>query len=261
MLFGKNPKKAWVKDGFQQFKNGSIALIAHETFSVHIDATLKVKFKASVLPLIPSLVETNKIQVYMNREIVGQIIEVIKFLGQHSLAFRGHREQWSNVIKGNFKDLLVLLAKHSPAISTHINNIQNKFRKERFISLDRQNLLINSIAQEITTVIRFEVQNAPFFSISIDSTFNVSRTEQVSFIIRYVEESGKINERLIAMKNSAITTGQALFDLFSEAMDRHSLEWKSYLVGQSFDGAASMTGRYNGLQTKIKEMCPQAIFI
>jgi hypothetical protein len=67
--------------------------------------------------------------VSLNREIVTQLIDVIKFLGQHSLAFRGHREQWTNIIKGNFKDLLILLAKHSPAISMHINNIQIKFRK------------------------------------------------------------------------------------------------------------------------------------
>jgi len=48
------------------------------------------------LPLIPSIVEEKKKQVALNREIVGQLIEITKYLGYHSLAFRGHREQCLN---------------------------------------------------------------------------------------------------------------------------------------------------------------------
>lgn len=33
------------------------------------------------------------------------------------------------------------------------------------------------------------------------------------------------------------------------------------MVGQSYDGAASMQGKYNGLQTKVREINPQAVFI
>jgi len=54
--------------------------------------------------------EEQKKQVALNREIVGQLTELTKYLGYHSLAFRGHREQWSNINKGNFKDLVELLA-------------------------------------------------------------------------------------------------------------------------------------------------------
>lgn len=69
MLFGKNPKKAWVRDGFQKFKNGSIALITHETSSIHIDATLQVKFKVSVMPLIPLIL------LYLN--LKGDLIIIV----------------------------------------------------------------------------------------------------------------------------------------------------------------------------------------
>lgn len=99
MLFGKHPQKAWVQDGFQQFKNGSIAIIAHETTTIHVDAALQVKLKTSILPLIPSLVEEKKKQVSLNREIISQLIDITKFFEQHSLAFRGHREQWTNIKK------------------------------------------------------------------------------------------------------------------------------------------------------------------
>jgi len=68
------------------------------------------------MPILPIMVEERKKQVAFNREIVKQLVEMIKYLGYHSLSFRGHREQWSNIIKGNFKDLVVLWSTHSPEI-------------------------------------------------------------------------------------------------------------------------------------------------
>jgi len=79
--------------------------------------------------------------------------------------------------------------------------------------------LTNAVSQEIVSLIKSELINARFFSIiSIDSTFDISKREQVSFIVRYVENFRKINERLLAMKDSEETTGQALFNLVSKVM-------------------------------------------
>jgi len=121
--------------------------------------------------------------------------------------------------------------------------------------------LINAVSQEIVSFIKSELNNARFFSIGIDSIFYIYRREQVSFIVHYVEDSGKINEGLVVMKDSAELTGQALFNLFSKVMDSHNIDWKSYHIRQSYDGAASMQGKYNGLQKKVKELCPQATFV
>lgn len=111
------------------------------------------------------------------------------------------------------------MAKYSPALSIHISNLQISGRKElSFISWQRQNLLINALAQEILVIIKFEIQNAKFFSISIDSTFYISKREQVSFVIRYTKEE-KVFERLISIKESIFTIGQALFDLFIKVME------------------------------------------
>lgn len=46
--------------------------------------------------------------------------------------------------------------------------------------------MINVIVQEIVSVIKSELNNARFFSISINSTFDISKREQISFIICYV---------------------------------------------------------------------------
>lgn len=91
------------------------------------------------------------------------------------------------------------------------------------------------------------------FSISIDSTFDASRREQVSFVIRYVDDKfGLIHERVIAIKESPITTGKDMYSLFVAIMEKEKLNWKDCLVGQSYDGASNMRGNYKGLQAHIK---------
>jgi len=56
-----------------------LALVKHETTSAHI-ISLKIKLKASCLPLLPSLIEEHNKQVSFNRELVKQLIEITIFL-------------------------------------------------------------------------------------------------------------------------------------------------------------------------------------
>ncbi|XP_060855359.1 zinc finger MYM-type protein 1-like [Metopolophium dirhodum] len=224
---------------------------------------MKLKIRESVLPLLPSLDQHRKSNVALNREIVKQLISITVFLGQHCLSFRGHREHWKDHLRGNFKDLVLLLSEHSPALLSHVTSLKTKGRKEdSFISWDRQNLLIESVSKNIADKIVTDIKASQVFSVSVDSTFDVSHKEQVSFIIRYVDETdGKVMERLIALKESPHTTGTVLAELFDNVFKQNNIEWKKYLVGQSYDGAANMSGQYNGLQAKIIEKNPHALYI
>lgn len=185
------------------------------------------------------------------------------FLGQHCLSFRGHRDQWKDHLRGNFKDLVLLLSEHSPALLSHVTSLKTKGRKElSFISWDRQNLLTESVSGHIANKIVTDIQASSIFSVSVDSTFDVSRREQVSFIVRYVDDTnGKVMERLIALKESPLTTGAVLAEVFDNVFKQYNIEWKKYLVGQFYDGAANMSGQYNGLQAKIIEQNPHALYV
>lgn len=202
-------------------------------------------------------------QVSTNRQVVSQLIDIVCYMARHQLAFRGHREAWSENIKGNFKDLVERIASHSPVLSSHISLIKFKGRKElSFVSSDKQNQLISSVAEHISNKIQLEILAAKLFSISIDSTFDTSRKEQISFIVRYANDnSGNVYECLIAIKESDKTTGEVLFKTFEEIMIREGFEWKTNLIGQSYDGASNMSGKYNGLQAHIKEKNNHATFI
>jgi len=87
---------------------------------------------------------------------------------------------------GNFKDLAVLLTKYSPALSSYITQLKLKGRKiHNFLSWQRQNQSIKSISMHIKDTIQKELLEARFFSVSLDTTFDVSRKEQLSIILVY----------------------------------------------------------------------------
>jgi len=110
-----------------------------------------------------------------------------------------------------------------------------------FITWQRQNQLINSISNSILKSIVQEVNTARIFSISIDTTFDISRHEQVSFVIRYTDESkGKIVDRLLMICTTSSTNSQTLYSIFLNIFEKTNIDWKNNLIGQSYDGAANM---------------------
>lgn len=76
IIQGNNSNEARVRDGFSHWKNGSMALIKHETFFAHIMASLKIKLKKCSLPLLPSLLKEHNKQVSFNKESVKQLTEI-----------------------------------------------------------------------------------------------------------------------------------------------------------------------------------------
>ncbi|XP_015378254.1 PREDICTED: zinc finger MYM-type protein 1-like [Diuraphis noxia] len=237
-MYGKTKRDNWIINGVSKWKNALHKILVHETSTNHIDASLKFKLRNQVLPILPSLTEKRKFEVLCNRGIVKELIDI---------TFRGHREKWSDSLRGNFKDLVELVSNYSPTMAPYISNLKNKNNKPQwsFISWRIQNELIECISDDIVGIISKSIKDSPFFSVSLDTTFDVSRKEQLSFIVRYIDKnSGSIYERLIAVLETPITT-----------------DWKNHLVGQSYDDAANMRGNYNGLQSLIKEINPHAIYV
>lgn len=233
----------------------------HETTDKHIMASIKAAYRQAAFPLIPSLVENAKTHIAHNKEVIKHLIDITLFLGRHCLPFRGHKESKQEDMRGNFKDLATLLAKYSPALASHITEVEIKGRKTlNFLSWQRQNQLIQAISTNIRNTIKQELINATYFSVSLDTTFDISRKEILSMVLRYINK-GIVYERLVAVRETLLTTGQHLFNMFDDICKEMNLNWREHLVGHSFDGAASMRGNYNGLQAFIREQNQTAIYV
>jgi hypothetical protein len=74
----------------------------------------------------------------------------------------------------------------------------------------------------------------------IDTTIDVAGLEQFSMILRFIDESGQIKEKLIALEVVDGSSGRGMFNLFCNICAKYGLNGKSDLIAQSYDGAASM---------------------
>ncbi|XP_063918636.1 zinc finger MYM-type protein 1-like [Zophobas morio] len=233
-----------VNEGYSDIRHIGTALQKHDQSEEHKFASLKLKLLGKRSQTIQNslnsayrenILKQNEI-IKENRDIIRRLIDMIIFLGTQEQALRGHDESQNSLNQGNFKELANLLSK-----------FDDKFKKfldesSVFSGLSKtiQNDLIDSINKIISQIISAEIKQSPCFSWQVDETTDIQCLSQLSVIFRYVT-NGKIVERFMGFFND--------FDLANK------------LIGQTYDGASVMSGELNGLQSKIKNVASQALFI
>ncbi|KAF0751277.1 Uncharacterized protein FWK35_00010470 [Aphis craccivora] len=78
--------------------------------------------------------------------------------------------------------------------------------------------------------------------------------------MRYVNEQGNIEERLVALVTAPDSIGCRLFEVFCNITEKYGIDWKKRLCAQAYDGAA-MQGKYSGLKTFIQNENPNALYV
>ncbi|XP_065678120.1 zinc finger MYM-type protein 1-like [Hydra vulgaris] len=105
-----------------------------------------------------------------------------------------------------------------------------------------------------------EIKEAKYFSISIDSTPDISHADQLSFIFRYVQKNGCPVERFLGFLPNSGHKSEELADAVFLVLESHGLDINN-CRGQNYDNASNMSGRYTGLQARIKKVNPLATFV
>ncbi|XP_076806254.1 zinc finger MYM-type protein 1-like [Clavelina lepadiformis] len=121
------------------------------------------------------------------KAILESVVDVILFLSKQNLPFRGHREAFESNNQGNFLETVKLLAKYSPVLSKHLSDIRiSKKMTSTYLSPTIQNELILLLSKKVKNIVLEEVREAKYFAIMCDSTPDISHTDQMTLIVRYV---------------------------------------------------------------------------
>lgn len=205
-----------------------------------------------------------------NKKNILPIIETIILCGRQCLALRGtddngkiNTEDLSEptVNDGNFRSLLRLRMKAGDNLLKH--HMKSAPLNATYLSPSIQNEIIKLCGKQIQNMIVEEIKTSKCFSILADETTEVSTKEQMSLSVRYVhldKSKHLIKESFLEFVVLKDLTGRGLEKIILEELNNLEVPTE-YLYGQGYDGAASMSGHLNGVQTVIRESIPKALYV
>eukprot|EP00118_Oscarella_pearsei_P022653 m.264587 g.264587 ORF g.264587 m.264587 type:complete len:259 (+) comp40472_c3_seq1:545-1321(+) len=133
-------------------------------------------------------------------------------------------------------------------------------RNATYLSNRSQNDMLLCMKSEVFGCIRKTALSSQLYSVMMDETADLSGQEQVSVVIRFVDDNEEIQERLISVAVAQSTTAASLTELLKSTIENFGLSL-AQLRGQCYDGASTMSGRFNGVQARIKREQPLAIYV
>lgn len=257
----KKPFNKW-KDAIEIFEKHSRTKY-HERSRVAKDDFLHI-FDGHKQNIVEQLQNKKMVETEKNRQILQSIIEAIIFCGRQELSLRGHRDsgrlslEEPNTNDGNFRALLRFRANHGDNVLA--NHILSSAGNAMYVSPVVQNELINLIGDQIQTSILDRVKKSVFFTILADETTDISRVEQFSFCVRYIDnESMDLREDFLTFVPVYDVTGAGIANTIQSQIKRFGLDLEN-VRGQGYDGASAMRGEFNGVQAIIQRDFPKAVY-
>lgn len=191
-----------------------------------------------------------------NRCYIKTVAEILLLTAKQDIAQRGHQENEESSNRGNFLEILELVSKHDEVVAKKCSSRKNV----TYTSPQIQNEVLEILAEMVRKEIIEEVKESGPFALIVDETKDLSKTEQIAFVLRYVHQSA-VYESFLQFTPAEKLDAQSLTEKITSCLEKFGLDYKTCLVGQGYDGASVMSGKTSGVSTRIKEICPNAAYI
>ena len=245
------------RKGVSDWKKLSSKLEKHANSLAHQNCMVKWdNFKQSTSgggSIAAKLSESHNATVEKNRSYLFKVVDIVRLLSALGLPFRGHREAIDSESRGNYLEVCKFFSKYDPDFQSMQSNYFNA------TSPDFQNEIIEICANLVCAEIAEKVQDTGFFAVIADEARS-SHTEQLSVCLRYTEQL-EIKERFLCFIDcSASQNAAGIVDAINTGLEICGLK-NIPIVAQSYDGASVMSGQVSGVQQRIKETHPYAVYI
>lgn len=259
-LFGRISKLA--KEGFDDWKHGSDYLKSHENSSDHKSCVLVMKRRMTTAGRIDSqiMIQLEDEKSYW-RNVLKRVVAVVRSLAAAGLPLRGHYEKFGSTHNcGNFIMCIELISEFDPFLAAHISKHGNPGQGHTsYLSSTTYEEFLKVMGQKVTEEVVAEIKAAKYFSLVIDSTPDISHVDQLSIIIRYVPENGLPVERFLCFLPNVGHKSEELFHAVMDVLKKYEIDIEN-CRGQAYDNASNMSGKYTGLQARIREKTPTAMY-
>uniref|UniRef100_A0A667Z4Q8 TTF-type domain-containing protein n=1 Tax=Myripristis murdjan TaxID=586833 RepID=A0A667Z4Q8_9TELE len=184
-----------------------------------------------------------------NRTYIKTIAGVLRLTAMQNIAQRGHIKTEGSQNKGNFLELIELIARHSPLIAKKKKK-KNASGSAKYLS----NTFLNEILECLSDM------ESEVFSVIADETKDLKKSEQLSLVLRCYY-NGAVHESFLDFQRASELDAAGLSQKIIQCLERYGLDYKSNLVGQGYDGATVMSGRCSGVAAWIKAEARHAFYV
>ncbi|XP_046985939.1 uncharacterized protein LOC124555929 [Schistocerca americana] len=119
-----------------------------------------------------------------------RLIAIIHFLGQQCLPLSGSTDTLFQTDNGNFLKLVELFGKFDTVMMEHLHRTkQGENKGHHYLENETQNEIIHLIGSSTTNKILLMMKSAKYYSIILDCTPDISKVEQMTVVVRFVQET------------------------------------------------------------------------
>ncbi|XP_029340901.1 zinc finger MYM-type protein 1-like [Acyrthosiphon pisum] len=251
-----NSEEVFTKSGFKDWKKISEKLNKHSKSSYHLFSLAKYKDYQNTKKTGNVHVQMSnayKEEVEKNRKYMLMIIDAVLFLAHQGLSFRGHTENKESLNQGNFKEICGMLATYNPSFASKMETSYFNYTCPLV-----QNDLISITAGLVRSQIVQEITECGMYALMCDEARSF-KEEQLTICVRYTKHM-VVQERFLSFVLCSTSRSAAgISNTILESLKTLNID-QVPMIGQSYDGASVMAGHINGVQKKIREFHPEAIF-
>jgi len=208
-------------------------------------------------------------EIYTWKQVLYRILDVILFLSERGLPFRGVTHKVGDPNNGNFLGVLELISHYDPVLAKHLEQVKQSHETSKrlqvhYLSWETQNEFVLCCADHVRKIILHEVSKAKYYSIIVDATPDSSHVEQTSFVLRYISHNEAsdeydVCERFLEFADCNEKTGQDIAHLIKNILEKYNIPLAN-CRGQGYDNGSNMSGAYKGVQAIILKWNPFALY-
>ena len=197
-------------------------------------------------------------QISQNCHYIKTPAEIVLLCSHQEIALCGHHKGEESMNRGNYLEILNLIAHHDPVINERLTNGP---KHAKYTSPEIQNSLINVMGAMVRQSICSAVQKAGAFTLLADETKDCSKKEQLAIVLHYVDiNTVNLHEHFLTYMEATSLDARSLSEFILNALRKNEL-YPACIVSQGYDGASVISGHCGGVQKYVRDIAPHAPYV